>query len=156
MDEFLDDYEVIAGKMRPVLPGSAIDKLDAVRKGLGAAVIRDSAEDSGQEDDDILMPLDLDEKKDRWDCETILSMSVPCRSLGQHLTITPQLRSVTLRITHGLSKRATASLYRRSDSTPRPDSLPLWRISRRASNHSLILLARTTKTILDVCHPPLA
>lgn len=75
MDEFLDDYEVIAGKMRPVLPGSAIDKLDAVRKGLGAAVIRDSAEDSGQEDDDILMPLDLDEKKDRWDCETILSMS---------------------------------------------------------------------------------
>ncbi|KAL1951247.1 hypothetical protein VTO73DRAFT_396 [Trametes versicolor] len=73
MDEFLDDYEVIAGKMRPVLPGSAIDKLDAVRKGLGAAVIRDSAEDSGQEDDDILMPLDLDEKKDRWDCETILT-----------------------------------------------------------------------------------
>lgn len=155
MDEFLDDYEVIAGKMRPVLPGSAIDKLDAVRKGLGAAVIRDNAEDSGQEDDDILMPLDLDEKKDRWDCETILSASVPCRSLGQRLMIIPQPRSVTWRITHGLLRPATTSLYRRSDSTPRPDCLPSWRISRRANNHSLILLARTTKMILDVCHSPL-
>lgn len=74
MDEFLNEYEVVAGKMRPVLPGTATDKLDAVRKGFGEVKIRDDAEDSGEEDDDILMPLDVDEKKDRWDCETILSM----------------------------------------------------------------------------------
>ncbi|KAI0778643.1 LTV-domain-containing protein [Trametes elegans] len=73
MDEFLEKYEVVAGKMRPVLPGSANDKLDTIRKALGEAKIRDDAEESGSEDDDILMPLDVDEKKDRWDCETILT-----------------------------------------------------------------------------------
>ena len=72
MDEFLEKYEVIAGKMRPTLPGTATEKLDTVRKALGEAKIRD-AEDSDSEADDILMPLDVDEKKDKWDCETILS-----------------------------------------------------------------------------------
>ncbi|KAI0652329.1 Low temperature viability protein-domain-containing protein [Trametes meyenii] len=72
MDEFLEKYEVVAGKMRPILPGNATDKLDAVRRALGEAKIRDGAE-SGSDDDDILMPLDVDDKKDRWDCETILT-----------------------------------------------------------------------------------
>ncbi|KAI0756547.1 Low temperature viability protein-domain-containing protein [Daedaleopsis nitida] len=72
MDEFLDKYEVIAGKMRPTLPGSATEKLDTVRKALGEAKIRD-AEESESDDGDILMPLDVDDKKDRWDCETILT-----------------------------------------------------------------------------------
>ncbi|KAH9943989.1 LTV-domain-containing protein [Epithele typhae] len=72
MDEFLDNYEVIAGKMRPTLPGTATEKLDTVRKALGEAKLRDNDE-SDTEDDDILMPLDIDEKKDRWDCETILT-----------------------------------------------------------------------------------
>ena len=71
MDEFLEKYEVIAGKMRPTLPGSATEKLDTVRKALGEAKIRD--DESESEDGDFLMPLDVDEKKDRWDCETILS-----------------------------------------------------------------------------------
>lgn len=74
MDEFLEKYEVIEGKMRPTLPGSATEKLDTVRKALGAAKIRD-AEESDSEQSDILMPLDVDDKKDRWDCETILSTS---------------------------------------------------------------------------------
>ncbi|KAI0639864.1 Low temperature viability protein-domain-containing protein [Trametes polyzona] len=73
MDEFLEKYEVIAGKMKPVLPGTATEKLDTIRKALGEAKIRDDAEASGSEDDDILMPLDVDDKKDRWDCETILT-----------------------------------------------------------------------------------
>lgn len=73
MDEFLEKYEVIEGKMRPTLPGSATEKLDTVRKALGEAKLRDTDE-SELEDDDILMPLDIDEKKDTWDCETILSM----------------------------------------------------------------------------------
>ncbi|KAI0830773.1 LTV-domain-containing protein [Trametes gibbosa] len=73
MDEFLEKFEVVAGKMRPVLPGTATEKLDAVRKGLGQATMRDNAGRSDSEDDDMLMPLDLDDKKDRWDCETILT-----------------------------------------------------------------------------------
>ncbi|CDO73162.1 hypothetical protein BN946_scf185007.g217 [Trametes cinnabarina] len=73
MDEFLEKYEVISGKMRPVLPGTATEKLDTIRKALGEAKIRDEAEESDTDDDDILRPLDVDDKKDRWDCETILT-----------------------------------------------------------------------------------
>ncbi|KAL7285608.1 hypothetical protein ACG7TL_000712 [Trametes sanguinea] len=73
MDEFLEKYEVISGKMRPVLPGTATEKLETIRKALGEAKIRDDAGESDAEDDDILMPLDIDDKKDRWDCETILT-----------------------------------------------------------------------------------
>ena len=72
MNEFLDGYEVLGGKMLPVLSGQTpIDKLDVIRKGLGEVKIREQDEES--DDDDILMPLDVDEKADRWDCETILS-----------------------------------------------------------------------------------
>lgn len=73
MNEFLDNYEILGGKLRHVLPGeTGADKLDAIRKGLGAATLRD--QDGDSEEDDIMMPLDIDERKDRWDCETILSM----------------------------------------------------------------------------------
>jgi protein LTV1 len=41
-----------------------------VRLNPGAA--GDVGEDE-DDDDDIPMPHDIDEKKDRWDCETILS-----------------------------------------------------------------------------------
>ncbi|KAM5531348.1 hypothetical protein V8D89_014993 [Ganoderma adspersum] len=72
MDEFLEKYEVIAGKMRPTLPGTPTEKLATIRRALGEARIRD-AEESDSEAEDVLMPLDVDEKKDRWDCETILT-----------------------------------------------------------------------------------
>ncbi|OSX67023.1 hypothetical protein POSPLADRAFT_1129065 [Postia placenta MAD-698-R-SB12] len=72
MNEFLDNYEILGGKMRPVLAGeTAADKLDTFRKALGQVHLREHDEDS--EEDDILMPLDIDEKKDTWDCETILT-----------------------------------------------------------------------------------
>ncbi|THH02351.1 hypothetical protein EW026_g503 [Hermanssonia centrifuga] len=71
MNEFLDNYEILGGKMRPILAGeTAVDKLDTFRKALGEAKIRDQGEDS---EDEILMPTDIDEAKDRWDCETILT-----------------------------------------------------------------------------------
>lgn len=76
MNEFLDNYEILGGKMRPVLAGdTAVEKLDTLRKALGEAKIRDDDDESG--DEDILMPADVDEEKDRWDCETILCMSTP-------------------------------------------------------------------------------
>ncbi|CCM03778.1 uncharacterized protein FIBRA_05925 [Fibroporia radiculosa] len=72
MNEFLDNYEILGGKMRPILAGeTATDKLDTMRKALGAVHLRDLGEDS--EEEDILMPSDVDAKKDRWDCETILT-----------------------------------------------------------------------------------
>ncbi|THH30628.1 hypothetical protein EUX98_g3546 [Antrodiella citrinella] len=73
MNEFLDKFEVLGGKMRPVLAGDTpIEKLNTFRKALGEAVIRERT-DEEDNDDDILMPLDVDDKADRWDCETILS-----------------------------------------------------------------------------------
>ncbi|OBZ68534.1 Protein LTV1 [Grifola frondosa] len=72
MNEFLDNYEILGGKMRPVLAGgTGAEKLETVRKALGEIRLREHDDDS--EDDDILMPLDIDDKKDRWDCETILT-----------------------------------------------------------------------------------
>lgn len=72
MNEFLENYEILGGKMRPVLAGgTSVEKLDTIRKALGEAKIR--ADEKGDNDDDILMPVDIDEEKDRWDCETILS-----------------------------------------------------------------------------------
>ncbi|KZT72926.1 LTV-domain-containing protein [Daedalea quercina L-15889] len=74
MNEFLDNYEILGGKMHPVLPGdTATEKLDTIRKALGEAHLRDDDEHGDSEADDILMPLDVDEKQDRWDCETILT-----------------------------------------------------------------------------------
>lgn len=78
MNEFLDNYEILGGKMQPVLPGdTAAAKLDTIRKALGQARLRDNDEDNDSEAGDILMPLDIDEKQDRWDCETILSRWTP-------------------------------------------------------------------------------
>ncbi|GJE86246.1 LTV domain-containing protein [Phanerochaete sordida] len=72
MNEFLENYEILGGKMRPVLAGDTpTEKLDTLRKALGEAKIRDDAD--SESDEDILMPVDIDEEKDRWDCETILS-----------------------------------------------------------------------------------
>ncbi|KAH8094602.1 Low temperature viability protein-domain-containing protein [Cristinia sonorae] len=74
MNEFLENYEVLGGKMLHVLPGQTpIGKLDVFRKALGEAKIRDGADEESDNDDDILMPLDVDDKADRWDCETILT-----------------------------------------------------------------------------------
>lgn len=108
MDEFLEKYEVISGKMRPVLPGTATEKLDTIRKALGEAKIRDDAEESESDDDDILMPLDIDDKKDRWDCETILSKSylMDCLSTSEALS---QLHIATWRTTQGLLEPAATS-----------------------------------------------
>ncbi|KAJ7146221.1 Low temperature viability protein-domain-containing protein [Mycena epipterygia] len=75
MDEFLNDYEILGRKMKPKLEGdSGTAKLDTLRRAMGqderVRVERDGEHD---EEDDILMPFDIDDRKDRWDCETILT-----------------------------------------------------------------------------------
>lgn len=73
MDEFLDKFEILGRKMKPVLEGgSGAEKLETLRRAMaegGPIRVRD---DDGS-DEDILMPADVDGAKDRWDCETILS-----------------------------------------------------------------------------------
>ncbi|KAJ7103098.1 Low temperature viability protein-domain-containing protein [Mycena belliarum] len=75
MNEFLDDYEILGRKLRPKLEGdSGAEKLNTLRMAMGQDE-RVRLERAGEEDeaDDILMPFDIDDRKDRWDCETILS-----------------------------------------------------------------------------------
>ena len=71
MNEFLEEYEILGGKMKPRLEGGTnIEKLDTVRRALGPVTIRDYDE---KDDGDIPIPVDIDNVKDTWDCETILS-----------------------------------------------------------------------------------
>ena len=71
MNEFLDEYEILGGRMKPRLEGdTGIEKLDTIRRALGPVTIRDYDE---KDDGDIPIPVDIDDVKDTWDCETILS-----------------------------------------------------------------------------------
>ena len=101
MNEFLDNYEILGGKMKPVLAGETpTEKLETFRKALGRAQIRDD-DDVDDGDDKILMPVDIDEKEDRWDCETILSARCCLQTprIATHLDL--QLLTATWRIIHG-------------------------------------------------------
>jgi protein LTV1 len=76
IDDFLDNYELLGRKMKPVLPGdNGLDKLNTLRRALGQDErVRIGGEDEdGSDEEEILMPYGEDDKKDRWDCETILS-----------------------------------------------------------------------------------
>ena len=77
MDDFLDNYELLGRKMKPVLPGdSGVDKLNTLRRALGQddrVRIGVTGDEDGSDEEKILMPFEEEDKKDRWDCETILS-----------------------------------------------------------------------------------
>ncbi|KAH9968684.1 Low temperature viability protein-domain-containing protein [Russula dissimulans] len=72
MDDFLHNYEVSGGKMKPSLPGSGPEKLELLRlaMGRGENVI---VEDSDQEEDDTYAVVEENEKRERWDVETVLT-----------------------------------------------------------------------------------
>ncbi|KAH8119968.1 Low temperature viability protein [Phellopilus nigrolimitatus] len=76
MDDFLDNYEILGGKMRHVLPGETVtDKLGTIRRSLkeiGYDAHGQLEEGADGEDDDGFERLE-EAKGDRWDCETILS-----------------------------------------------------------------------------------
>ncbi|KAJ7611017.1 Low temperature viability protein-domain-containing protein [Roridomyces roridus] len=75
MDEFLNDYEILGRKMKQKLEGdSGAAKLDTLRRAMGQDErVRLENEGEDEEGDDMLMPLDIDDRQDRWDCETILT-----------------------------------------------------------------------------------
>ena len=80
MDDFLDHYEVIGGKMCPVLEGdTGLEKLETLRNALVDNDRHDVilGQEMREEDDDEAMPLPsivgTGEDGDRWDVETILS-----------------------------------------------------------------------------------
>jgi protein LTV1 len=82
MDEFLNDYEVLGRKMKLKLAGNnGVEKLDTLRRAMGqdervTRLLGDADGESTEDDEDLLMPFEAQDQKDRWDCETILSESV--------------------------------------------------------------------------------
>lgn len=105
MDEFLSRYEVLGGKMRPVLEPTAGEeggagKLDRIRRELASLDIGEEEEGEDpektarrKEKERILEAVDRQEReatgkkdriridwekpKERWDCETVLSAFIP-------------------------------------------------------------------------------
>ena len=76
MDDFLQNYEVSGGKLKPSLPGLGPEKLQSLRLAMGSGS-RVTVEVSDQEgkDDDIYAVIEDNEKPERWDVETVLSTS---------------------------------------------------------------------------------
>ncbi|KAL0951838.1 hypothetical protein HGRIS_008499 [Hohenbuehelia grisea] len=78
MDDFLTNYEVLGRKVKPKLEGdTGAEKLEHLRRAMGLDE-RVRVADGGESDDDddaILAAFvgTTDDKKDRWDCETILT-----------------------------------------------------------------------------------
>lgn len=73
MNEFLDDFEILGRKLKPKLQGdSGTEKLDTIRRAMGQDErIRISYADEETLDEELFVNHEED-KKDRWDCETML------------------------------------------------------------------------------------
>lgn len=78
MDDFMDNYELLGRKLKPVLPGdSGPEKLNTLRQAMGQderVRIRSADDDDDELDDDRLFAgYNAAEKEDTWDCETVLT-----------------------------------------------------------------------------------
>ena len=72
VNEFLNDFEIVGRKMKPKLEGeNGPEKLNVLRRAMGQDE-RVRISNDGNEEDDDLFSSDEEDKKDRWDCETIL------------------------------------------------------------------------------------
>ena len=72
MSEFMNEYEILGRKMQAKLPGdTGTERLDIIRRAMGQdnrIIVREDNED----DENVLVPVEIGNKKDRWDCETII------------------------------------------------------------------------------------
>lgn len=80
MDDFMDNYELLGRKLKPVLPGdSGPEKLNTLRQAMGQderVRIRsadDDDDDDELDDDRLFSGYNAAEKEDTWDCETVLT-----------------------------------------------------------------------------------
>lgn len=103
MDDFLQNYEVSGGKMKPSLPGSGPEKLQSLRLAMGRGervTVEDS--DQGGKGDDIYAVIEDNEKPERWDVETVLCKSHHASHLGQSVSYRfSKQRTRTLKTTRG-------------------------------------------------------
>ncbi|TFK17375.1 Low temperature viability protein [Coprinopsis marcescibilis] len=73
ISEFLNDYEILGRKLRPKLEGeTGAEKLDTFRRAIGRDTDVTALEDDDSEENQFQY-IEEEVKKDRWDCETVLS-----------------------------------------------------------------------------------
>ena len=116
VNEFLNDFEIVGRKMKPKLEGeSGPEKLDALRRAMGQdeRVLVSNNGDEPDDGDGDLFSSDEEDKRDRWDCETILSMSLLTAMISKVITTTFQQLTQTLRTTHVSSAFAILSRCRK-------------------------------------------
>ena len=101
VNEFLNDFKIIGRKMKPKLEGeSAPEKLDVLQRAMGQDErVWISNDDNEEDNDDDLFSFDEEDKKDRWDCETILCGYFSSVSLFKIVIATFQQLTQTLRTT---------------------------------------------------------
>jgi protein LTV1 len=75
MDDFLQNYEVAGGKMKPSLHGSGPEKLQSLRVAMGRdeRVMAEDLDQEGAKDDDVYAAIEEGKSRERWDVETVLS-----------------------------------------------------------------------------------
>lgn len=75
VNTFLNEFEILGRKMKPKLEGeSGIEKLDILRRAMGQDErVRIANGDDEENEETDLLTTGEEDKKDRWDCETILS-----------------------------------------------------------------------------------
>jgi len=101
MDDFLHNYEVAGGKMKPSLPGSGPEKLQSLRLAMGRdeCLLVEDSDKEGREDDDIHAVIEEKGKRERWDVETVLSES--CHTRRIRLSMLLKRLTRTLKTIHG-------------------------------------------------------
>jgi hypothetical protein len=100
MDDFLHNYEVSSGKMKPLLRDSGPGELEPSHPAVvrGECLIIQDDDQEEREDDDVYAVVEEKGKRERWDVETVLSESYHTRTTG--LSMLPKQRTRTLKTIH--------------------------------------------------------
>jgi hypothetical protein len=101
MDDFLHNYEVSGGKMKPSLRDSGPEKLESSHLAVGRCerLIAEDSDQEGREGNDVYAVIDEKGNRERWDVETVLSESYHTRMIS--LSILLKQRTRTLKTIHG-------------------------------------------------------
>jgi hypothetical protein len=100
MDDFLHNYEVSGGKMKPSLRDLGPEKLESEHTsvGCGECLIAEDSDQGEHKDDDVYAVIEEKGKRERWDVETVLSESYPTQMLS--FSTLPKQRTRTLKTIH--------------------------------------------------------
>ncbi|KAI0049300.1 Low temperature viability protein [Auriscalpium vulgare] len=137
MDDFLDNYEILGGKMKPSLHGTGPEKLQALRVAMGQdkRVKEKDSDESEDDDEDIYAALEREDKRDRWDVETVLTTHT---NLENHPRLIRARQSRPVPQIHLDRRTGLPSVLKAEDANARPKSP----VDEEASGLSIITHSR--------------